>query len=249
MPPRRSANAPPSRPVLTPQALRQQVWAANVGLPKAGLVTMHSGNASGVDRERGQILIKPSGVDYDRLRPHDLVAVDLDGRVRAGKMRPSVDLPHHLFIYRHLPQVGGIVHTHSNYATAFALLGRPIPVYLTAIADEFGADIPCLPYLDNIGDHIGEAIVATLRAAAGRGQTPPPAVLLGHHGAFAFGPTPRAAFKAAVMLEDVAKTCHLALTLAGGAPPEPLPAVEVKKWHDRYRFGYGQIRAKTAGKA
>lgn len=238
MPPRQPASARPSN-ALTPAALRQQVWAANVGLPRAGLVTMHSGNASGIDRGRRQILIKPSGVDYARLRPQELVTVDLDGRVRAGKMKPSVDLPHHLYIYRHCPEVGGIIHTHSNYATAFALLGRPIPAYLTAIADEFGGEIPCLPYLDNIGDHIGEAIVAALHAAVARGRTPPPALLLGHHGAFAFGPTPKAAFKAAVMLEDVAKTCHLALTLGS---PEALPAAEVKKWHDRYRFGYGQTR-------
>lgn len=247
MPTHRSKSAPPSRPALAPAALRQQVWAANIGLPRAGLVTMHSGNASGVDRGRGHILIKPSGMDYDRLRPQDLVTVDLDGRVSAGKLKPSVDLPHHLYIYRHCPEVGGIIHTHSNYATAFALLGRPIPVYLTAIADEFGAEIPCLPYLDNIGDHIGEGIVAARRAAAGRGQTPAPAVLLGRHGAFAFGPTPKAAFKAAVMLEDVAKTCHLALVLAGAVPPRPLPPEEIKKWHDRYRFAYGQTRAKTAG--
>ena len=223
MPTRPPASARPSN-ALTPAALRQQVWAANVGLPRAGLVTMHSGNASGIDRGRRQILIKPSGVDYDRLRPQELV---------------TVDLPHHLYIYRHCPEVGGIIHTHSNYATAFALLGQPIPAYLTAIADEFGGEIPCLPYLDNIGDHIGEAIVAALHAAVAQGRTPPPALLLGHHGAFAFGPTPKAAFKAAVMLEDVAKTCHLALTLGS---PEALPAAEVKKWHDRYRFGYGQTR-------
>ena len=121
MPTRPPASARPSN-ALTSAALRQQVWAANVGLPRAGLVTMHSGNASGIDRARRQILIKPSGVDYDRLRPQELVTVDLDGRVRAGKMKPSVDLPHHLYIYRHCPEVGGIIHTHSNYATAFALL-------------------------------------------------------------------------------------------------------------------------------
>ncbi len=109
------------------------------------------------------------------------------------------------------------------------MLGRPIPAYLTAIADEFGAEIPCAPYVDNAGDHIGEIILKTMGNA--------PAVLLANHGAFAFGPTPRAALKAAVMLEDVAKTVHLALLLG---QPQPLPAEEVRKWYERYHTTYGQ---------
>jgi len=190
---------------------------------------MHSGNASGIDRRKGLVLIKPSGMDYDALRPVDLVLTDLEGRKVKGKWKPSVDLPHHLYIYKHRPEIGGIIHTHSNYATSLALLGRPIPAYLTAIADEFGEEIPCAPYVDNVEDHIGEVILKTMGTA--------PAVLLAHHGAFAFGPTPRAALKAAVMLEDVAKTVHLALMLG---KPEPLPAAEVKKWYERYHTTYGQ---------
>src|SRR5579859_835349 len=163
------------------EQLRRQVWEANQGIYRAGLVTMHSGNASGIDRKRGLVLIKPSGMDYDKMKPADFVTVDLDGKKVRGKWKPSVDLPHHLYIYKHRPDVGGVVHTHSNHATSFAMLGRPIPAYLTAIADEFGTEIPCAPYVDNAGDHIGEAIIA----AAGKS----PVVLLGNHGVFAFGPT------------------------------------------------------------
>jgi len=213
--------------------LRQQVWEANLGIYRAGLVTMHSGNASGIDRERGLVFIKPSGMDYDKMKPADLAVTDLDGKKMRGKWKPSVDLPHHLYIYKHRPDVGGVIHTHSNHATAFALLGRPIPAYLTAIADEFGGEIPCAPYVDNEGDHIGETIIRV----AGRS----PVVLLGNHGVFAFGPTVAAAFKAAVMVEDVARTCHLALQLG---KPKPLPPVEVKKWYDRYHSTYGQTEVK-----
>ncbi len=213
------------------EQLRKEVWEANLGIYRAGLVTMHSGNASGIDRGLGRVVIKPSGMDYEKLKPSDLAVTDLEGRKLSGRWNPSVDLPHHLFIYRHRPDIGGVVHTHSNYATSFALLGRPIPAYLTAIADEFGMEIPCAPYTDNIADHIGEAILQAMGKA--------PAVLLAHHGAFAFGPTPRAAVKAAVMLEDVAKTCHLACLLGR---PKPLPPEEVRKWYDRYHTTYGQAK-------
>jgi L-ribulose-5-phosphate 4-epimerase len=211
------------------EKLKREVWEANLGIYRDGLVTMHSGNASGIDRERGWVVIKPSGMDYDKLRPSDLAVTDLDGRKVQGPWKPSVDLPHHLYLYKHRHDIGGIVHTHSNYATSFALLGRAIPAYLTAIADEFGIEIPCAPYVDNVGDHIGEAMLKVSARA--------PAVLLAQHGAFAFGPTPAAAFKAAVMLEDVAKTCHLALLLG---KPKRLPPKEVEKWYGRYHSTYGQ---------
>jgi L-ribulose-5-phosphate 4-epimerase len=211
------------------EQLRREVWAANLEIFRSGLVTMHSGNASGIDRKKGLVIIKPSGMDYDKLRPSDLVETDLEGRKLRGRWKPSVDLPHHLYLYRHCPEIGGVIHTHSNYATAFALLGRSIPVYLTAIADEFGAEIPCAPYVDNLGDHIGETILKH------RGKAP--AILLGNHGAFTWGPTPRAALKAAVMLEDVAKTCYLALVLG---KPRPLAPTEVRKWYERYHTTYGQ---------
>ncbi len=220
---------------MTVEQLRKEVWEANLGIFRAGLVTMHSGNASGIDRKRGVIAIKPSGMDYDKMRPADMVLTDLDGRVIKGKWKPSVDLPHHLYIYRHRPNVGGVIHTHSNYATSFAALGRAIPVCLTAIADEFGCDIPCAPYVDNIGDNIGKTILAHMGTS--------PAVLLANHGAFATGKNARAALKTAVMLEDVARTCHLALLIG---KPSALPPEEVKKWYERYHTTYGQSQIKKA---
>jgi L-ribulose-5-phosphate 4-epimerase len=213
--------------------LRREVWETNMAIYRAGLVTMHSGNASGIDRRHGLVIIKPSGLDYEKMRPQDMVVTDIEGRKAAGPWQPSVDLPHHLYIYKHRQEVGGIIHTHSNYATSFALLGWSIPVYLTALADEFGCEIPCVPYTDNQGDHIGEGIVKYMGNS--------PAVLLAQHGAFTFGPTPRAALKAALMLEDIAKTCHLALLLG---KPRRLPPKEIRKWYERYHTTYGQLQKK-----
>lgn len=200
-------------------------------LPKAGLVTMHSGNASGFDPESGRLFIKPSGMDYDAITPENLVEVDVaTGDVVTQGTRPSVDLPHHLFLYRNLPEVRAVVHTHSNYATAFAACGLSIPPVLTAIADEFGGEIPCVPYVDNEDGHIGEAILKHRNERA-------PAVLLANHGVFAWGGSPSAALKAAVMVEDVAKTVWLAKHLGN---PMELPQEEVEKWWDRYQNRYGQ---------
>ncbi len=210
--------------------LRTKVCWGNQMLPKNGLVTMHSGNVSGLDHEKGIVYIKPSGFDYDAMTPANMVPVSLQtGEVMDSRLRPSVDLPHHLYIYRNMPEVRAVVHTHSNYATAFAAAGRAIPLALTAIADEFGAEIPCAPYVDNEGDHIGEAILQH----KGRG----PAILLGSHGVFAWGDSVEAALKAAVMVEDVAKTLFLAMQLG---EIKPIPAEEAEKWFDRYQNRYGQ---------
>jgi L-ribulose-5-phosphate 4-epimerase len=191
---------------------------------------MHSGNASGYDPDSDTVLIKPSGMDYDKLTPENLVAVKLStGEPEMGGLRPSVDLSHHLFLYRNMPGIRGVVHTHSNYATAFAAAHKSIPLALTAIADEFGGEIPCAPYIDNEGDHIGQGILKYL----GRG----PAILLGNHGVFTWGPSPTAALKAAVMVEDVAKTIHLAMQLGEVIP---IPPEEAEKWYDRYQHRYGQ---------
>lgn len=209
--------------------LRQIVWEVNLELPRQRLVTMTSGNASGRDFQTGLVVIKPSGVRYEQLRREDLVVVDLDGRVVEGRLRPSVDTATHLYIYRHRPDVGGIVHTHSPHATSFAALGEPIPPVLTAIADEFGGPIPCAPYAPVGGDAIGKAVVEYIGSS--------PAVLLKHHGVFTIGPDPWAALKAAVMVEDVAMTVHLAM-LRG--KPQPLPPEEVARAHMAYRRKYGQ---------
>jgi len=214
------------------EALRNEVCRVNRLLPATGLVTMHSGNASGYDPEQGRVVIKPSGVDYDSLTPEMLVCIDLDGNRVEGDLRPSVDLPHHLYLYKAMPELRGVIHTHSNYATAFAAVERPIPCCLTAIADQFGAEIPCAPYVDNQGDNIAQAILKYRNSRA-------PAVLLARHGVFAWGKSPAEALKAAVMVEDVARTVFLALQLG---PISPLPLEEIEKWHDRYQNRYGQSR-------
>lgn len=215
--------------------LRKEVCYANRMLPELGLVMMHSGNASGYDPASGHLVIKPSGIDYESLTPELLVEVDVvSGRIVSGDLRPSVDLPHHLFLYRKLPELRGIIHTHSNFATAFAAVQTSIPLCLTAIADEFGGEIPCAPYVDNQGDHIGEAIL--------RYRTQAPAILLGNHGVFAWGPSPRAALKAAAMTEDVAKTVHLAIQLG---PLCMISADEAAKWYSRYHTTYGQELPKS----
>lgn len=160
--------------------LRLEVAKANWALPAAGLVTMHSGNASGYDPEEDILFIKPSGMDYDQITPENVVPVRVStGEVLVEGVRPSVDLPHHLFLYRHLPEVRGVIHTHSNYATAFAATQQSIPLCLTAIADEFGGEIPCAPYVDNEGEHIGEAILKYRNRA--------PSILMGNHGVFVWG--------------------------------------------------------------
>ncbi len=211
------------------EKLRQEVWAMNLELPKSGLVTWTSGNVSGRDKETGYVVIKPSGVRYEQLRPEDLVVVDLDGQVIEGHLKPSVDTATHLYIYRHRSDVGGVVHTHSPYATSFAALGRPIPVYLTAMADEFGGPIPVGAYAKIGAEEIGREVVRSI------GQSP--AILIKNHGVFTIGPTPTAATKAAVMVEDVARTVHLALLLG---QPEEIPPEEVARGHRYYAEQYGQ---------
>lgn len=209
--------------------LKQRVYKMNMMLPKNNLVTMTSGNVSGRDHETNLVVIKPSGVLYDEMTPDDMVVVDLDGNVVEGKLKPSVDTATHLYVYRHRNDVNGIVHTHSPYATSFAALGRSIPVYLTAIADEFGCAIPVGPYAKIGGEEIGKAIVDYI------GESP--AILMKNHGVFTIGNSPEAALKAAVMVEDTAKTVHLSLLLG---TPDVIPDEEVKRAHERYLTKYGQ---------
>ena len=212
--------------------LREEVCEANRLLPKLNLVVIHSGNASGLDPVSGKLVIKPSGIDYDSLTPDMLVEVDLKTGHYENGLRPSVDLPHHLYMYRNMAGVHGIVHTHSNHATAFAACGQNIPVCLTAIADEFGDEIPCAPYVSNQGDEIGKSILAY--------KTSAPAILLGKHGVFAWGKSPAAAIKSAAMVEDVAKTLILARQIG---EIESLPHDQICLWNDRYKNRYGQSKA------
>lgn len=209
--------------------LKEQVWKLHLELPKNGLVVWTGGNVSARDPESNLVVIKPSGVLYDELRPEDLVVLNLDGEIVEGGLKPSSDTASHLYIYRHRPDVNGVVHTHSSYATAFAALGRPIPVYLTAMADEFGGPIPCAGFALIGGEEIGRQVVEHIGAS--------PAVLLKNHGVFTIGPTARDAVKAAVMVEDVACTVWRALQL--GQPDEIAPE-DVAKLHHRYLHIYGQ---------
>ena len=211
------------------EQLKEQVWKLHLELPKNQLVTWTGGNVSARDPETGLVVIKPSGVRYDDLQPEHHVVVDLEGNIVEGALKPSSDTASHLYIYRHRPDVNGVVHTHSAYATAFAALGKPIPVYLTAIADEFGGPIPCAGFALIGGEEIGQQVVEHIGTSA--------AVLLKNHGVFTIGPTVTSAVKAAVMVEDVARSVWLALQIG---QPDEIPAEDVAKLHDRYMNVYGQ---------
>jgi L-ribulose-5-phosphate 4-epimerase len=209
--------------------LRAAVCVGNKMLPDAGLVTWTSGNVSGRDPQTGYVVIKPSGVRYEALTPENMVVLDPNGQVLEGDLRPSVDAPTHLYVYRQRPDVLGMVHTHSTFATAFAAAGRPIPVYLTAIADEFGGPIPVGAYAQIGEEQIGEEIVRSIGASC--------AILLKSHGVFTIGPSVSAAVKAAVMTEDVARTVYYALQLG---QPDEIPPDEVARGYERYVSQYGQ---------
>ena len=211
------------------ETLREELWRLHMELPKNGLVMWTGGNVSARDPQTGYVAIKPSGVHYTDLRPEHMVIVDLDGQRVEGDLKPSSDTASHLYIYRHRPDVNGVVHTHSPYATAFAAVNRPIPVYLTAIADEFGGPIPCGGFALIGSEAIGKVVLESI----GDSQ----AVLLKNHGVFTVGRSVEAAVKAAVMVEDVAHTVWLALQL--GQPDEISPE-DVAKLHDRYMHVYGQ---------
>jgi L-ribulose-5-phosphate 4-epimerase len=211
------------------EALRESLLRLHLELPKSGLVVWTSGNISARDPDTGLVVIKPSGVRYEDLRPESMVIVDLQGRRVEGDLSPSSDTASHLYIYRHREDVGAVVHTHSPYATAFAANNASIPVYLTAQADEFGGPIPCGGFAPIGGEQIGQVVVESIGDS--------PAVLLKNHGVFTIGPNAQAAVKAAIMVEDIAKTAWLALQL--GQPAE-LSAEVVAALHSRYTREYGQ---------
>lgn len=211
------------------ESLRLEVHRLHLELPKHNLVVWTSGNVSGLDPATGLVAIKPSGVRYEDLTPENMVIVDLEGKVVEGRLKPSSDVDAHLYIYRHRPDIMGVVHTHSTFATAFAAVGMSIPVYLTAMCDEFGGPIPCGAYAKVGRNEIGQEILRSIGDS--------PAILMKNHGVFTIGQTPEAAVKAAVMVEDVARTVFYALQLG---PLDEIPPEEVARARRRYLEEYGQ---------
>ena len=190
------------------EALKQAVYEANMELPRRGLITYTWGNVSGIDRKSGLFVIKPSGVDYELLKPSDMVVVDLEGRRVEGDLNPSSDTPTHVELYKAFPQIGGIVHTHSPHATAWAQAGRGIPCYGSTHADYFYGEIPCARNLtaqeieDGYEKNTGLVIAETFRD---RNPVYVPGVLCKNHGPFAWGKDAAEAVHNAVVLEEIAK--------------------------------------------
>ena len=232
-------------PTFTPEVeraierTRADVAALHGQLVSNGLVVWTGGNVSGRVPGAGLFVIKPSGADYNDLDPHTMILCDLDGAVIPGTpgsdRAPSSDTAAHAYVYRSMPEVGGVVHTHSTYATAWAARGEPIPCVITAMADEFGGDIPVGPFAIIGDDSIGRGIVATLRGHRSR------AVLMQNHGPFTIGRDARDAVKAAVMLEDIARTVHIARV---GGSLVPLPQDAIDALFSRYQDVYGQATEK-----
>jgi L-ribulose-5-phosphate 4-epimerase len=212
-------------------SLRVEVDALHAELVRNNLVAWTSGNVSARVPGADLIVIKPSGISYDDLTPESMVVCDLDGKPVGQGLSPSSDTATHAYIYRNMPEVGGVVHTHSTYATAWAARGEPIPCVITAMADEFGGEIPVGPFALIGSEEIGRGVVATLKGHRS------PAVLMKSHGVFTIGRTARDAVKAAVMCEDVARTVHLARAFGELAP---LPPDQVDALHARYKNHYGQ---------
>lgn len=211
------------------EKLKDEVYDSLMALPASGLVEGTSGNVSG--REGDLVVIKPSGIAYDGMDPADLIVVDLSGKIIEGQLKPSVDTSAHLCIYRHAPSVGGIVHTHSTYATVFAVLGKGIPIYVTELADLFGTSIPISSYVPPGDEAIGREFAD--KATPGQYQ----ALLMRNHGVFTAGHTPSDALTAALVVEHSAKIAYLA-EQAGN--PKILPEDEIRRLHDKYMDGYGQ---------
>ncbi|MBO0899530.1 L-ribulose-5-phosphate 4-epimerase [Cellulomonas sp. zg-ZUI222] len=217
---------------------REKVSALHAELPRWGLVVWTAGNVSQrvvVDpagpSERDLLVIKPSGVTYDELTPESMVVCDLQANLVEGDRAPSSDTAAHAYVYTHMPHVGGVVHTHSTYATAWAARAEPVPCVLTMMADEFGGDIPIGPFALIGDDSIGRGIVETLR------ESRSPAVLMRNHGPFTIGKDAKAAVKAAVMVEEVARTVHISRQLG---EPLPIAQSDVDSLYARYQNVYGQ---------
>jgi L-ribulose-5-phosphate 4-epimerase len=215
----------------TVTSLRAEVAALHRELTRYELVIWTAGNVSARVPGRDLMVIKPSGVSYEALTPESMVVTDLHGELLDGEHSPSSDTAAHAYVYRHLPEVGGVVHTHSTYATAWAARAEPIPCVLTMIADEFGGEVPVGPFALIGDDSIGRGIVDTLKGSRSK------AVLMAGHGPFTIGTDPRSAVKTAVMLEDVARTVHIARQLGA---PAPLGRNDIDSLYHRYQNVYGQ---------
>ena len=211
--------------------LREEVCQLHAELPQNRLVAWTSGNISARDPATGLVVIKPSGLRFEDLTPASMVITDLSGRVVDGELAPSSDTASHCYIYRHMPAVNGIVHTHSRYATAFAVIGQPIPCVTTAMADEFGGEIPCCGFSLIGGEEIGKLVVDKLTGHRS------PAALLQNHGVFTIGSSAEHAVKAAVMTEDNAAIVWTARQLGELIP---IAQTDIDKLHARYQNVYGQ---------
>ena len=211
--------------------LRRTVAELHGELTRYGLVMWTAGNVSARVPGQDLMVIKPSGVSYDKLTAATIVVTDLHGELVEGDMAPSSDTAAHGYVYRNMPEVGGVVHTHSPYATAWAARGESIPCVLTMMADEFGGDIPVGPFVLIGDDSIGKGIVDTLSTSRSK------AVLMRNHGPFTVGETAVKAVKAAVLLEDVARTVHFALQLG---KPDVIDKEHVDRLYERYQNVYGQ---------
>ncbi len=208
------------------ESLKQTVLEANLLLPKYGLVTFTWGNVSGIDRESGLVVIKPSGVDYDGMSADDMVVVDLDGRTVEGKWKPSSDTATHVELYKAFLHIGGVVHTHSGYATSWAQAGRDIPCYGTTHADYFYGAVPCLRCLtraeiDEAYERNTGRLIVSEFARMGLDPDATPAVLCKNHGPFTWGKNPKDAVHAAVVLEECAKMAYRTELIAPDVQPAP----------------------------
>ncbi|MFI6151756.1 L-ribulose-5-phosphate 4-epimerase [Kitasatospora sp. NPDC051170] len=215
--------------------IRRQVSDLHGELVRYNLVVWTAGNVSARVPGEDLLVIKPSGVSYDELAPANMIVCDLDGNVVEGEHAPSSDTAAHAYVYRHMPEVGGVVHTHSTFACAWAARGEAVPCVLTAMADEFGAEIPVGPFALIGDDSIGRGIVDTLKGHRS------PAVLMQNHGVFTVGKDAKAAVKAAVMCEDVARTVHLSRQLG---EPLPIAQADIDSLNFRYQNVYGQPQAR-----
>jgi L-ribulose-5-phosphate 4-epimerase len=213
------------------KTIRAEVARLHAELPRYQLVVWTAGNVSARVPGHDLLVIKPSGVGYDELTPEAMVVTDLDGSLVDGDRSPSSDTAAHAYVYKHMPQVGGVVHTHSTYATAWAARGEAIPCVLTMMGDEFGGEVPVGPFALIGDDSIGRGIVETLRDHRS------PAVLMRNHGPFTIGPTAKAAVKAAVLCEEVARTVHISRQLG---EPLAIAQSDIDSLYARYQNVYGQ---------